>query len=319
MATYIARRILIAIPILFGITLLLFVFVALTPGDPVDAYLRPEMAGNQELRQLITKQLGLDQPIPIRYLAWLGQTLQGNLGFAAITGEPVNTIVWNGLLASGSLMLTAFAIGLVFGIPLGMLSAIKQYSRLDFALTGIAFLGISTPSFLAGIGGLYVFGLLLGLFPIGGMQTAGADFTWPDFLGHLALPALILGFSYTAIFMRYTRAAMLEVINSLYITTAESKGLPGRVVIVRHALRNALIPILSVLGVYLPDMVGAAAITETVFTWPGLGLRVVDAANGRDFPVIMGISLVFAFVVLAANLLTDVAYAAADPRIRYGN
>ena len=317
MPTYIARRILFSIPILFGITLLLFAFVALAPGDPVDAYLRPEMAGNQELRQLMSHQLGLDQPLPIRYLAWLGQTLQGNLGYAAITGEPVNTIVWNGLLASGALMLTALVIGVVFGIPLGVISALRQYSRLDFALTGIAFLGLSTPSFLAGIGGLYVFGLLLGIFPIGGMQTAAAPFTIPDFLGHLALPAMILGFGYVAIFMRYTRAAMLEVIKSLYITTAESKGLPSRTVIVRHALRNALVPILSVIGVYLPDMVGAAAITETVFTWPGLGLRVVDAANGRDFPVIMGIALIFAIVVLSANLLTDIAYAAVDPRIRY--
>ena len=214
-------------------------------------------------------------------------------------------------------MLTALVIGVVFGIPLGVISALRQYSRLDFALTGIAFLGLSTPSFLAGIGGLYVFGLLLGIFPIGGMQTAAAPFTIPDFLGHLALPAMILGFGYVAIFMRYTRAAMLEVINSLYITTAESKGLPSRTVIVRHALRNALVPILSVIGVYLPDMVGAAAITETVFTWPGLGLRVVDAANGRDFPVIMGIALIFAIVVLSANLLTDIAYAAVDPRIRY--
>jgi peptide/nickel transport system permease protein len=317
MTTYIARRVLIAIPILFGITVLIFTFVALAPGDPVDAYLRPEMAGNQQLRQLMTHQLGLDQPLPIRYLAWLGQTLQGNLGYSAVTGESVNSVVSKGLVASGSLMLTALLLGLLIGIPLGVISALRQYSWLDFNLTGIAFLGISTPSFLAGLGGLYIFGLILGIFPIGGMQTAGKPFTWPDFLAHLALPALILGFGYVAIFMRYTRAAMLEVIHSPFISTAEAKGLPNRTVVIRHALRNAWIPILSVLGVYLPDMVGAAAITETVFTWPGLGLRVVDAANGRDFPVIMGIALVFAFVVLWANLLTDVAYAAVDPRIRY--
>jgi peptide/nickel transport system permease protein len=214
-------------------------------------------------------------------------------------------------------MLTALLCGVLLGIPLGVVSALRQYSWLDFQLTGIAFLGISTPSFLAGIGGLYVFGLLLGIFPIGGMQTAGKPFTIPDFLAHLALPAMILAFGYVAIFMRYTRSAMLEVIHSPYISTAESKGLPTRIIVVRHALRNALIPILSVIGIYLPDMVGAAAITETVFTWPGLGLRVVEAANGRDFPVIMGIALIFAVVVLWANLLTDVAYAAADPRIRY--
>jgi peptide/nickel transport system permease protein len=296
---------------------LVFTLVALTPGDPVDAYLRPELAGNQQLRQLMAHQLGLDQPLPIRYLVWLGQTLQGNLGYSTVSGQPVNTIVWNGLLASGSLMLTALLIGIVLGIPLGVLSALRQYSWVDFQLTGVAFLGISTPSFLAGIGGLYVFGLLLGIFPIGGMQAADKPFTIPDFLAHLALPAMIVGFGYVAILMRYTRSAMLEVIHSPFISTAEAKGLPNRIVVVRHALRNALIPILSILGIYLPDMVGAAAITETVFTWPGLGLRVVEAANGRDFPVIMGIALIFAIVVLWANLLTDVAYAAADPRIRY--
>jgi peptide/nickel transport system permease protein len=317
LTTYFARRLLIAIPILFGITVLVFTFVALAPGDPVDAYLRPEMAGNQQLRQQMSHQLGLDQPLPVRYLAWLGQAVQGNLGYSVVSGEPVSNIVWNGLLASGSLMLTALLLGVVVGIPLGVISAIRQYSWLDFQLTGFAFLGISTPSFLAGIGGLYIFGLILGIFPIGGMQTAGKPFSIPDFLAHLALPAMIIGFGYVAIFMRYTRSAMLEVIHSPFVTTAESKGLPNHVVVVRHALRNALIPILSVLGVLLPEMVGAAAITETVFTWPGLGLRVVEAANGRDFPVIMGIALIFAIVVLWANLLTDVAYAVADPRIRY--
>ncbi|MBV9356314.1 MAG: ABC transporter permease [Chloroflexi bacterium] len=214
-------------------------------------------------------------------------------------------------------MLTALLLGVLLGIPLGVVSALRQYSWLDFQLTGIAFLGISTPSFLAGIGALYIFGLRLGLFPIGGMQTADKPFTITDFLAHLALPALIVGFGYVAIFMRYTRASMLEVITSQFVSTAESKGLPKRIVVVRHALRNALIPILTIIGVYLPDMVGAAAITETVFTWPGLGLQVVQAANGRDFPVIMGIALIFAVVVLCANLLTDIAYAVADPRIRY--
>src|SRR5215471_8601485 len=136
MTTYIARRLLIAIPILFGITVLVFTFVALTPGDPVDAYLRPEMAGNQQLRQEMSHQLGLDQPLPIRYLAWLGQTLQGNLGYSTISGQPVNTIVWNSLLASGALMLTALLLGVLLGIPLGIISALRQYSWVDFQLTG---------------------------------------------------------------------------------------------------------------------------------------------------------------------------------------
>ena len=317
MGTYILRRLLISIPILLGITVIVFCMIAFAPGDAVSAYIRPEQAGNAALRAAIVKELGLDQPLPIRYLHWISQTLQGNLGYAAVTGQPVNQYVWSGFLASASLMLTALVIGIVIGIPLGMLSALRQYSRTDFGLTGVAFLGISTPSFLAGIGALYLFGLTLGLFPIGGMQTAAVPFDIWDFARHLALPALILGFGYVAILMRYTRASMLDVINSQYVTTAEAKGLAPRTVVLRHAFRNALIPIITVIGLTLPELIGGAAITETVFTWPGLGLRLVDAVNGRDFPVIMGIALVFAVFVLIANLLTDVAYAAVDPRIRY--
>jgi peptide/nickel transport system permease protein len=317
MATYIARRLLIAIPILFGISLFMFVLVALAPGDPVAAFIRPEQAGNQELRAAMTKQLGLDQPLPVRYVRWLATTLQGNLGYAAVSGLPVNQVVWTGLLASASLMITALLIGIVVGIPLGVLSALRQYSRLDFTLTTVAFLGISTPSFVLGLGGLYVFGLLLGLFPIGGMQEPAVPFTIPDFLRHLALPALILGLGYVAILMRYSRSAMLDVMHSQYVTTAEAKGLAPRIVTTRHAFRNALIPVVTIIGATIPELVGGAAITETVFTWPGLGLKLVDAVNSRDFPVIMGIALVFAVVVVVVNLLTDIAYAVIDPRIRY--
>ena len=317
MTTYIIRRVLVAIPILLGITMLIFLFVALAPGDAVDAYLRPEQAGNQALREALAHSLGLDQPIPIRYLHWLGETLQGNLGFAAVSGEAVNTIVWRGLLASGSLMITALVIGIVVGIPIGAIGALRQYSKLDSAITTFAFLGISTPSFLAGLGGLYVFGLVIPIFPVGGMQTAAVPFTIPDFVAHLTLPALILGFGFVATFSRYTRSSMLDVISQQYITTAESKGLSNATVIVRHAFRNALIPVVTIIGLSFPSIIGGAAVTEWVFSWPGLGWAVINAANDRDFPTIMGISLMFAIVVLVANLLTDIAYAFVDPRIRY--
>jgi peptide/nickel transport system permease protein len=317
MLTYIARRLLVGIPILLGISVLVFFFVALAPGDPLTAYLRPEQATSPELRAIMAHQLGLDQPLPVRYFLWLSQTVQGNLGYGVVSGAPVSQLVWTGLLASASLMGAALLIGILVGIPLGIVSALRQYSKLDFGLTTAAFLGISTPSFLLGIGGLYVFGLTLGWFPIGGMQEAAVPFTIPDFLRHLVLPALILGVGYVAILTRYTRAAMLDVIGALYITTAESKGLPSRTVVTRHAFRNALIPIVTVIGLALPDMVGGAVITETVFAWPGMGLRMVDAVSARDFPVIMGISLAIACAVLAANLLTDIAYAAADPRVRF--
>jgi peptide/nickel transport system permease protein len=317
MTTYIVRRLLIAVPILLGITVLIFLFVALAPGDAVDAYLRPEQAGNQALRDALIHSLGLDQPLPIRYIRWLAETLQGNLGFATITGEAVNSIVWRGLLASGSLMLTAIVIGIVIGIPIGVVGALRQYSKVDTAITAFGFLGIATPSFLAGLGGLYLFGLVFKIFPVGGMQAAAVPFTIPDFIAHLTLPALILGYNYVATFSRYTRSSMLDVISQQYITTAEAKGLPRSRVVFRHAFRNALIPVVTIIGLSLPQIIGGAAVTEWVFSWPGLGWSVINAANQRDFPTIMGISLAFAVVVVLANLLTDVAYAVVDPRIRY--
>jgi peptide/nickel transport system permease protein len=317
MTNYILRRLLINVPVLLGISILVFTFIALAPGDPVSAYMRPEMGDNPALREAMRKELGLDQPLPIRYVRWLGMALQGNLGYRAVGGRPVGDVVGSGLKNSLLLMGTALTIGCLFGIPLGILSALRQYSKLDMMLTALAFLGISSPSFLLGLGGLYVFGLKLGLFPIGGMVTPSQPFTIRDFLHHLALPALILSFAYIALLMRYTRSSMLDVINATYVTTARAKGLHEKNVVLVHAFRNALLPIITVIGLALPEMVGGAVITETVFSWPGMGSLLVEGVAGRDFPLIMGISLVVATTVLIANLLTDIAYVFADPRIRY--
>jgi peptide/nickel transport system permease protein len=318
MGAYILRRLLINIPVLLGVTMLVFLFIALAPGDPVSAYLSPEQGANPALREAMRERLGLDQPLPVRYSRWLGEVLQGNLGYRAVGGRPVNDVVSSALLNSMVLMGTALTIGCLVGIPLGVISALRQYSTLDFTLTTIAFLGISSPSFLLGLGGLYVFGLRLGWFPIAGMVTPGQPFSWLDFLHHLALPSLILSFAYVAILMRYTRSSMLEVIHSAYITTARAKGLREQTVVFVHAFRNSLIPIITVIGLALPDMIGGAVITETVFSWPGMGSLFVEGVAGRDYPLIMGVNLVVAVSVLLANLLTDLAYAAVDPRIRYG-
>ena len=317
MTSYILRRLLINIPVLLGITVLVFTFLLLAPGDPVSAYIKPELGDNPVLREALRKELGLDQPAPVRYARWLGLVLQGNLGYRAVGGQPVNQVVGRALRASVVLMATALAIGCLIGIPFGIISSLRQYSKLDFALTTLTFLGISTPSFLLGLGGLYLLGLKLGLFPIGGMVTPSQPFSIRDFLHHLALPALILSFAYIAILMRYTRSSMLEVINATYVTTARAKGLREKNVVLVHAFRNALIPILTVIGLALPEMVGGAVITETVFSWPGMGSLLVEGVAGRDYPLIMGISLVVGITVLLANLLTDIAYAFADPRIRY--
>jgi peptide/nickel transport system permease protein len=317
MTTFIIRRLLISVPVFIGITMLVFAFVALTPGDIASGLIRPELGSDPAAREAIIKRYGLDQPLPIRYISWLANALQGELGYRAMNGTPIGSEVIRGFIASATLTGTGLIIGILAGIPLGILSAVRQYSFADFALTGITFLGISLPSFLLGIGGLWLFGLQLDLVPIAGMKTVGKPFDLLDFVSHLALPALILGFGYMAIFMRYTRAAMLDVISSDYMTTARSKGLKAGTILWRHAFRNGLIPVITLIGLSIPEVVGAAVVTESVFSWPGLGLMLVEATSQRDFLLIMGITILLATVVLIANLITDVAYGIADPRIRY--
>jgi peptide/nickel transport system permease protein len=317
MLTFIIRRVLISIPVFLGITMLIFLFIALAPGSIVDALVRPELGIDPAAREAIIKRYGLDQPLHIRYVLWLANALQGELGYRVASGAAVGPEVVRGLSASLMLTGSAMVIGIFVGVPLGVLSAVRQYSKVDFVLTATTFLGISLPSFMLGLGGLWLLGLQLDLVPIAGMVTVGQEFELLDFLHHLILPVLILGFGYMAIFLRYTRAAMLEVIHLDYITTARSKGLRGSVILSRHAFRNALIPIITLIGLSIPEVVGAAVVTETVFSWPGLGLMMVEGVQDRDFLLIMGITMVLALTVLLANLLTDVAYGYADPRIRY--
>lgn len=317
MITFIIRRLLISIPVFLGITILIFTFVALAPGSIVDALVRPELGADPAARAAIIKRYGLDQPIPVRYVLWLANALQGEFGYRVASGAAVSSEVLRGLGASVVLTGSAMVFGIFVGIPLGILSAVRQYSKLDFILTAFTFLGISLPSFMLGLGGLWLLGLQLRLVPIAGMVTVGQPFELGDFLHHLVLPALILGFGYMAIFLRYTRAAMLDVIHMDYMTTARAKGLSGTIVLARHAFRNALIPIITLIGLSIPEVVGAAVVTETVFTWPGLGLMMVEGIQDRDFLLIMGITMVLATTVLLANLISDVAYGFADPRIRY--
>jgi len=317
MITFIIRRLLISIPVFLGITILIFTFIALAPGNLADALVRPELGFDQTAREAIIRRYGLDQPLPIRYLLWLTNALQGELGYRVHSGASVASEVLRGLTNSIILTGSALVLGIFVGIPLGILSAIRQYSKIDFGLTAITFLGISLPSFMLGLGGLYLFGLQLKVVPIAGMTSVGKPFDLVDFLRHLALPAMILGFGYAAIFLRYTRAAMLDVIHLDYVTTARAKGLSSGTVLSRHAFRNALIPIITLIGLSIPEIVGAAVVTEAVFSWPGLGLMMVEGVQDRDFLLIMGITLVLATTVLMVNLMTDVAYGFADPRIRY--
>ncbi len=316
MGRYILRRLLIAIPILFAITLIVFSIQQLSPGDPINAYLPPDFPVSEEQKEAMRRQLGLDQPFFTRYGYWIKETLQGNLGTSIRTHEPVVDAIRTRVGATLLLMVTAITIGTLLGVIFGVVAAVRQYSVLDGVLTVFAFLGISTPVYLTGLLALYIFALRLGWFPAGGYSTPGQPFSITDRLEHLVLPAAIIAVNYIAQTMRYTRSAMLEVLEQDYVRTARAKGLNDRVVVARHAFRNALLPIVTLIGASVPALIGGAIFIESIFGWPGVGRLLLSGVEARDYPIIIGITFVLAIVTLLANLATDVVYAFVDPRIR---
>jgi len=316
---WILRRILISIPVFIGITILTFAFVRLAPGDPVRMMVNPEyMAGDAEgYIQRLRAELGLDQPLPVQYLRWVGQVAQGNLGFSYHDRRPVGDILKERIWPTTELMGTALLLAIGIGVPIGILAALKQYSVLDYASAILSLTTISTPSFFLGLAAIYVFSLRLDLLPTSGMFTAGAPPSFGDALKHLVLPASILGFNLAGPFARYARASLLEVIRQDYLTTARAKGLPGRLVTLRHALPNALIPLVTVVGIQIPTLFAGAVVTEQIFSWPGMGQLALASITQRDYPVLMGFTMAIAVLVLCSNLLADIAYAVVDPRIRF--
>jgi len=316
MGRYILRRLLISIPILFAITLIVFSIQLLSPGDPLNAYVPPDFPLPEAQREALRHQLGLDEPFFTRYGYWLRETLQGNLGTSIRTHETVVNAIEHRVGATLLLMGTALTIGTLLGVLFGVISAVRQYSILDGFLTVFAFLGISTPVYLTGLLALYIFALRLGWFPAGGYSTPGQPFSATDRLSHLILPAAIIAVNYIAQTMRYTRSAMLEVLSQDYVRTARAKGLNDRIVVVRHAFRNALLPIVTLIGASVPALIGGAIFIESIFGWPGVGRLLLSGVESRDYPIIIGITFMLAIVTLIANLITDVVYALVDPRIR---
>lgn len=317
MATYIIRRLLISIPVLLGITIIVFALFAFIPGDPVSYYINPEVGSNPAQVALIRQQLGLDQPLPIRYARWLAQTLSGDLGYRTKNGDSVAASIWLRLQATLLLAGAALLIGVSVGIALGVFTALRQYSPWDYALSGLSFIGVSMPAFILGIFGLYLFSLQIPLFPAGGMMTIGQPSSVWDTLYHLTLPAVLLSLGYIAVFMRQTRFSMLEVLHQDYVRTARAKGLKEARVINLHTLKNALLPVVTAIGLNTPSLFVGTVFIETIFSWPGMGTLYLDAVQSRDFPLIMGLNLVTAAMVLLVNLATDIAYAFVDPRIHY--
>ncbi|MFN8624036.1 MAG: ABC transporter permease [Chloroflexota bacterium] len=321
MGAYFIRRILIAIPVLLGITLLAFVVIKSTPGDPLTARMDPEtyarMQAHPEQLEAMRRQYGLDQPLPVQYLRWLDGVLHGDLGYAISTGRSIGDEISSRIGPSLLLMVLAALVALAFGLPAGILSAVHQYGKVDYALSAVTVLLISTPTFVLGLIAIYVFGVNLDWLPVGELVTIGKENDLLDRLSHFVLPALILGLVNAALLMRYTRASMVESLGADYITTARSKGLPSRVIVIRHGLRNALIPVITVLAFLMPELIAGAVVTETVFNWPGLGQLSVKAAKAGDPAMMMGVVLIVGIAVLLASILADLGYAIADPRIRY--
>jgi peptide/nickel transport system permease protein len=313
---YIIRRILISIPVLFGITIIAFVILSQS-GDPLGAMISPEARASMSAAQLkqLAHDMGLDAPVYERYLRWLGAILRGDLGYSTkgrLVVEEIGPRIPPTLLLMGA----SITVAVLVGIPFGIISAVRQYGRIDYLVTTFTMIMISTPTFLLGLILIYTLGVFLRLLPAGEMQTPGKPFSLQDLVAHMIMPVMVLGFASAAPIMRYTRAAMLEVIHSEYVTTARSKGLGSRNVLIRHGLRNALIPIITVVGLLLPDLVAGAIVTEQVFSWPGMGLLTVRAATSRDPSLMMGIVLIIATTVLVVNIVTDIAYTYADPRVR---
>lgn len=319
MTRYIIRRLLISIPIFFLVTAVVYALYSLSPGDPVvniigyDSYMRMPAEQVQRIRH----QYGFDQPVPARYVRWLGKALRGDLGYPYSGSKTVVDNLKERIPPTLLLMGTSLILAMIIGIPMGMYMAMKQYSLGDYLLTIVAFVQLSFPSFFIGLAMIYVFALKLDVLPTYGMQTIGAPFSVLDRIRHLIMPATILGVFSAGVWARYTRASMLEVMRSDHVTVARAKGLSERAVTIRHIFRNAMLPIVTIIALDIPNLLGGAVITEQIFQWPGMGMMTIRATNLRDYPMLMGILLVSAIMILASNLIGDVLYAVVDPRIRY--
>ncbi|HET8678577.1 MAG TPA: ABC transporter permease [bacterium] len=315
MHRYLLRRLLITLPILLGITVLCYLILSLTPGDPVTMLISPTVTeADLEIKR---RALGLDQPVYVRYVKWLSELLHGNLGYSISNRVPVSTRIGERVGPTLTLTLTALVASYVIAVPVGVVAATRRYTWIDYVATFLAFLGISLPTFFLGLAGIYVFALRVRWLPVGGTETLGGGGGLLDLVHHLILPASVLAVAGAGALTRYVRSSLLEVMGQDYVRTARAKGLGERIVVRRHALRNALIPVITLAGLQIPALLAGAVITEQIFEWPGMGRLTIEAINQRDYPVLMGITLITAILVAAGNLLADLAYSAIDPRIRY--
>ncbi len=317
---WLLRRLLIALPVLLGITIVTFAMVRAIPGDPIRISLDPIQAGGPAGEQYIENrrlELGLDQPLPVQYLGWLSAASRFDFGYSFKTGRPVSSVIGERIGPTVGLMGAALAIGVLVAVVVGPTAAVRQYSIFDHVATLASLTMISVPQFFIGLVAIYFLSITLHVLPTGGMSTAGAPADPIDVLKHYLMPGTILGLSLAGPLVRYTRSSVLETLHMEYLTTARAKGIKERSVLFVHSLPNALIPLITVVGLQVPLLVSGAVVVETIFQWPGMGQLLFSAFLDRDYPVLSAFVLLVAVMVLASRILTDLLYAVVDPRIRH--
>lgn len=314
MIKYIIKRLLVAIPVLIGITIVDYAIMCAV-GSPLAMLKGPRVSEAAVAAKEIA--LGLDQPIYVQYFVWLKQLLNGNLGYSIKNYQPVGAMIASHLGPTLLLMGVSLVVSILIAVPAGIFSATHQYSKRDYTVVTLSFIGTSIPGFFLSLLLVYLFTVKLGWLPSSGMSSLGTGGSAGDVARHMIMPVIVLATSMAGTNIRYIRSAVLEILQQDYLRTARSKGIGSFKVINKHALRNALIPIVTVMGMEIPVLFGGAVIVEQIFSWPGLGLMTMSAITNRDYPVIMGVCLLSAIVVLAANLITDIMYAIVDPTIQY--
>ncbi|OXM13135.1 ABC transporter permease [Paenibacillus herberti] len=316
MGEYIIRRTLQSVLVLFLITVFTFGLIHAAPGGPTQIFLSPGLS--IEAGQIRAEQLGLDRPIPIQYFNWLGNIVTGDLGTTFKNNIPVGEILWPTVKNTIILMSVAWILSLIIAIPWGIYNSTKEYGVSDQTASFISYVGFAMPTFWFGIILQSFFSLKLDWLPLSDMYTMGKEGNMMDLIQHLVLPVSVLTLGFLAGYLKYSRASMLEVLEQDYIRTARAKGVKENKVVFRHALRNALIPVITLIGLDLSILVGGAALTEAVFNWPGMGRLFVEMANSREYSVLMAITLLSAVFVVIGNLVADILYAVVDPRVQLG-
>lgn len=308
------------IPVIIVISILLFCLVKAMPGDPIRAYLGVNSKVSPEIKEKLVADLGLDQPMHVQYFMWLKRMVNGDFGESIQYKRPVSEVVGDFLWNTFLLKIVVFILAFGISIPIGIICAVKQYSKTDNFWTVFSLIGISMPSFFFGLLLIFAFAVNFRLFPISGMVTPGTDYTGLEYVldmaRHMVLPVTVLTISSLASLVRYIRNSMLEVVKQDYIRTARSKGLGEKIVIYKHAFRNALIPIVTLIGIWIPFLFTGSVITEKVFVWPGIGRVLYEGVIMRDYNLIMTLNMLFALLMLMGNLLQDIGYAIVDPRVK---